>query len=236
MKKVLAITLMLVLLASAAMATETSWRILLKCDNGAGVNPGSGTYPGVYTTSVDTLDTQDGSPYNFGLDLPGATAIIASQVKGTTTVYGKDIQAPATSAAQLPKVWDLYIAGNTNYAWPQIRVVGYSVNNAFAPTILSDATAVKYSLIMVDNKDKAGAPANGTAWDIVMPQVHSTLPFWTSPVNLPAIALSMGSASALMTEGYHMQLVMDVVPEPSSLLALSAGLMGLAGFAYRRRR
>ena len=61
MKKVLAITLMLLLLATAAMAAENNWRITLKADNGAGMNGTSGIQVGVYPTSLDGYDAQDGA-------------------------------------------------------------------------------------------------------------------------------------------------------------------------------
>lgn len=240
MKKVLAITLMLLLCATVAMAAnQNSWRILLKADDGTGMAPGAGAYVGVYTTALDTKDTQDGSPFSFGTDLPGTTNIVEAVVPGEVAVYGKSIKAP-TVPCPVPRTWDLYVAGNYNAQNTVIRIRAFTVNAALpTPEWLPDCPAppaLKYYLTMVDNQGKAGAPANGTKWELPIPTAHSTTAYWESPVNLPMIVLSGGNSAALVAEGYKMQFSQECIPEPSGLLALGAGLMGLVGFVTRRRR
>lgn len=240
MKKVLAITLMLLLLATAAMCAENNWRITIKADNGAGASPSPGASLGVYPTSLEGLDFQDGSVYGgIGADTPGTAMHVAAVVPGQVGIYGKSIKA--FTIPETEKTWDFFVAANVNSTAPVIRLRAYTVSSTtYPPAFLSNAPAipVKYYIRMLDNQGKEGAPANGFKWELPIPTVHSsTVPFWDSPINLPVIVLSSKSNDALAAEGYKLQLVQEqIIPEPSSLLALGAGLMGLAGFVSRRRR
>jgi hypothetical protein len=55
-------------------------------------------------------------------------------------------------------------------------------------------------------------------------------------ISLPQLVISAANVDAAMSEGYQMQFIQTVVPEPSSLMVLAGGLMGLAGYGIRRRR
>lgn len=140
------------------------------------------------------------------------------------------------------KIWDLRVAGlgtaSTLNTILTIRFV--SAGAGMAPTMLpiygSDPAVLrpaKYQLRMVDNRNIPGAPGNGTVWTIPVPSAWSPTAFFS--LTLPTFNIgTAGNEAALIAEGYKMQLYQT--PEPSSLLALGAGLMGLAGFVSRKRR
>jgi len=257
MKKVLAIACLVLIFVAAtvitASAAENNWRFYIYTDDGAGSN-GSNMQVGVSPTSKDPLPS-DIAPLSDGQDnrwtCTGATLKTIGGIFDNKA-WNKDIKSPLmpwNSAYQddsyLPfkhkKVWSLRIAGagsaNTN---TPIRLQFKTVSGLLPPktlTVSAGPPAVtvpdRLWLKMVNNRDKEGAPANGKVWSIPIPTVHSANSFFT--LTLPTFNMSVAqSESALISEGYVMEFYQT--PEPSSLLALGAGLMGLAGFASKRRR
>lgn len=236
MKRAVVVLLALLLLATAAMsADQNNWRVLITADDGSGGNA-SGVYVGVYPTSLEGLDAQDGAPVYADPDPTGTATIVRVVVPGQAELYLKSIKAPTFPYPE--KTWDLYVAANWNAQFSMLRLRAFSVNNALptpAYTNLGVTYPVKYFMRIVDNKGIEGAPANGTMWELPVPTVHSTSAYWNSPINLPMIRLSVGGEAALLAEGYKLQFVQQAVPEPSGLIALGGCLAGLAGFIRRRK-
>lgn len=233
MKRVIVVLLMLLLCVAAASATQDSWRITIKADTGASSTAAASIQLGVYPTALEGLDSQDGSPYNPATVIDESDVFIGAVVPGQINLYPKSIKAPTMPNPE--KTWDFYVVGKSKAAGDQIRLRAFTLTSTTMPTETFDGVRLKYFIRMLDNKGMPGAPANGTQWQLPIPTVHSlTTPFWTAPA-LPFLRLSADSNAALIAEGYRLQLVQAVVPEPSSLMALGAGLAGLAGLIRRRR-
>jgi hypothetical protein len=258
MKKVLAIACLVLLFVAAtvvtASAAENNWRFNIYADNGAGMFSSSAQF-GVKTGAKDPLPSDvlplsDLNDNKWSILLPTnwtVAGVFPIDYAGTKTAWSVDIKSPllpfdsAYASQGNRKIWDLRVAGAGTAVGSTVRLRFQTVAaNMLPPKLLTQSVgppAVQkpagYYLKMVNNWDKEGAPANGTIWVIPIPTAHSTTPYFI--LTLPALNISVEkSETKLISEGYEMQFYQT--PEPSSLLALGAGLMGLAGFASKRRR
>ncbi len=222
MKKVVMVALVILAATTAAMASEDTWRVELKADSGSGMDMGPGVWTGVDPRSVDSRDDLD-RVFDLFPDTPGTTANILSRMPGQNIPFTHDIRRASTP----PMTWDLYVAANWKATYAQIRLVANTPIYAPLPTRQYQGMPVQYYLEIMDNKGVPGAPANGTRWYLPIPTAHSADPYWISPVNLTVIVLSAPTPEALFSAGYWFQFVQEVVPEPSSLLALGTCLSGL---------
>lgn len=246
--KRLAVAAVLAVLVSAlapmAGASEDSWRIWIRGDGGPDYPSFTPAQIGVYPGALDGYSQQI-TPYGgiedgavdsrLFLDVPGECVHVSSQIPGVTGLYERNIQSPTLPSP--PKVWDLYVAANIKSAASVICLHGYTYSDSTLPPLTVGGWRVRYSLILLDNRGMAGAPANGTRWEIPAPGPFgfNNARFWTCPVNLPVIKLSAATNEAMAAEGYKIRFVQEVVPEPAGVLALGSGLIVLAGLVRRRR-
>jgi len=251
MKKVVILSLaviMVLLFTAAVQAAENNWRIQIKADNNNGYYISS-TQVGIYPTSLDGYDGQD-TAAAFLADPDGKQYAnwVCIPIPGRTEAFMKSIKAPlATNDPYPTKTWDLRVFALKDAVNTAIRLnfLLVQTNTAILPPSSFNGVPVQYYLKMVDNKSVAGAPANGTVWNIPIPTVLSTtIPFFelvlpTGYGQEHSIILQQPYPETYLTGAYVMEYGFapeGVIPEPSSMLALGSGLSGLLGFFIRRRR
>ncbi len=133
---------------------------------------------------------------------------------GPSGFYSHDFRASLTQAASTSQTWRLF-------AWcdPLAPLDLEAFRVAFGPFAVPADYTLSVTLVAVP-ADVSGAPDPGTRF---------RWPWGTFLyVDLPVYRTDNG------LDGYVFDLTATVVPEPSSLLALSAGLAGMAGVMRRR--
>jgi hypothetical protein len=249
----LLVVLILVLAVMASAQTQPNWRIYMTAADTNGQNSYGDMTIGVYSGATDGYGVDGTASDNMDnrapLELINARAVVG--VFGGKC-WNKDIKSPklptdpAYNAGRSPwdanrKVWDLRVAG-LGSASSLDTVLTIRFVNALAgippltlpvyggsPVVYAP---VSYKLRMVDNRGVAGAPANGAVWTIPMPATWQATSFFS--LTLPTINAARDDAY-IISHGYNMQFYQET-PEPSGLLALAGGIMGLAGYGLRRRR
>lgn len=227
MKRVFAVILLALAACSMAAASQDHWRLWIKPDDGGGLYSAGLASVGIYSDSSDSSDIQD---FRF----PWSTSQIS--LKAVSSVFDggtwlKDIR----KADSMEKTWNLRAAGleNSDTGTP-VRLQFFASSADVMPPTTYNGRPVLYRLTMVDNRGVAGSPANGTVWDMPVPTVHSTSAFFS--LTLPPITLTRSNDSTMISQGYALRFASIVTPEPGSLMMLGSGLIGLAGFAVRRKR
>ena len=172
---------------------------------------------GVFGTDPSAQDDYDASDLAIlsGYDLYVATYhsnTTDAGWTGPTDFYRNDICAPM--AVGQSQTWTIYVWAAPSLP-PDASFIAVDFgHNAGVPDGLSFTLALKAKPVGV-----TGGPATGTVWDL------SRQPYG---VNLPVYRTSNG------LDGYIFDFTATVIPEPSSLLALLAGVTGIGGVAWRR--
>jgi hypothetical protein len=254
MKRVYAIIGFLVLLssctASMCVGAEDNWRFWLEADDGANMYSAAAMTIGAHPNCLDgNYSDQMGSD---SMDRRFPISIIRSSVKAVEgcfagMLWSRDVKSarppwtdPIYYDASYPpyyhrKVWELRVAGlSAADTSTPIRLLFLTLGSDVLPTATISHQPIKYYLNMVDNKGLTGSPANGTIWEIPIPTVHSSTAYFA--LTLPTLNISEFTEGSFINDGYKMEFWQEAVPEPSSMMALGAGLISLAGYGLRRRR
>lgn len=215
MKKVIALSVVM-LLACAVMASAdaTDWSIYIQSSL-AGVDSLAGASIGTLTGATDGYDAAgffDGSVLEQG-DLPplvGKNVVVKPNAEG----WVNDYRSPYAAGT---KTWELavYSAGGytgvINLDVALDNIIGYSGTNDLGMDL--------------------NLPAN---FDLSFSWVGGSQSYaaGTAPATFTLTGLANGTAGSptilTVTAG-------PVIPEPGSMLALGSGIIGLVGFAIRRR-
>lgn len=199
-------------LSSGVGADTVSWSVAFHAWGGQ-----TGTWSSA-EFGTGPLDSSDGYDEWDRLASPGSLVNLgtyheegAEGWSGPTGFYWLDVRRPCGEIGK-SKTWRFYL-----WADPLLSddVAGIRLDSA--------SNGVSGMLVTLTLRAKpaglAGGPPLGTVWRLPPFGTLATLPVYRTDNGL---------------DGYVFDLTATVVPEPSSLLALSAGLAGMAG-ALRRR-
>jgi len=221
MKSLYVFSLVILLLSQMSMAradaTKWAWACVAHlnnthqldppgCGGGCGVNPAaSDGYD-----SLDQMTTTGGSAYFGTYHVNGE-----DNWQGLTGYYREDIRAPLSLEPGQSLSWRIYV-------WADPSAVPAATSIRFGSGPGSSPPQLDVWLTMVSKPSGvSGGPAVGTRWHL-----SETLGAGT---DLPIYRTTEGSS------GYVFDLTATVIPEPSTLAALLAGLGGF-GAVIRRRR
>ncbi|HUV05990.1 MAG TPA: PEP-CTERM sorting domain-containing protein [Armatimonadota bacterium] len=239
MKKVVAIIcLLIVCMAVSASASLDNWRIHIRTSASTGMYYGAYASIGVYPGASDGLDVSDAeSPWIAGHD---SMAWTVSEL-GTAT-YSNDLHEQSADKEE----WKLRVGVGSDYPDPDegsgestFRMQFWTIGTTYQ--VVTGSPYPKYRLTLVDTKGGGEGPAwwyDGKVWDLTIPTTANTQFLELTDVPNKVVALShaglIGDGSP-NSGGYEFKFE-QIIPEPSSMLAFGASLVGLAGFAVRKRR
>lgn len=221
-KKVIGIALvMLLVCAVMASADATNWRITLKASNSAGQFY-STTYIGWYSGYTNGIDPQ-GEPSKPPAPPLGGAVAYAPAVLENGSISLKDYRTPLTQGQpETLLTWNLVVYYGQNQSTKTINPVKVLI------TQTSDAYDYSYGplVIMARNTVEYGSAWQTFTYDAANPLTTLTLNF----VETEPYSYNIADPEIIIKAGG------GVIPEPGSMLALGSGLIGLLGFAIRRRR
>jgi len=202
---------------AASAAIDTDWAVQLRAMNGT-LSMGTGTF-GTKVGANDAFTTTGAEDANF--PSPTATwAEVGSTIGGVSRI-SKDYRAPLDlvnfKGLANAKVWNLSLSIQGGTQGP-IKLIGW-LPTAAAGVITADADQI---VELRQGDVVLWAVPKGVGGTSTAPQFTKTDFAYdgANPIALQLVAYTPG----------------PIVPEPGSMVAMFSGLVGLAGFAIRRRK
>ena len=182
--------------------------------------PNSGSYYGTCPLASDDYDAWDyaaAAGYYTYIAVYHGPDVDSAAWTGASGFYQDDFRAPITLIPGQSKTWTMYVWATTSLPADATGIRFNWWSDRPAPHQLSRRLTLKSKPVGITQ-----GPDVGTTWDLASQPIGEAL--------LPVFRTANG------LDGYVFEFTATVIPEPSSLLALLAGVAGFGMMLRRRRR